>query len=208
MKIAVIGDIHGYLPGFSEALSVIDGMRCDRIVCVGDIIDGYPENNRVVEILRARNDIASLRGNHDEVDVPGLHREHRAWLQALPDSLHVEGFDFFHFSPRRRDEKMNSVYAAWNAFDDGDFRNAVVGHAHIRALFRFRKGMGTQAEEIRVADHEAQLDTGFRHIIVNPSLSYNRSGPECPAFTIIDTVNLTTRIIDLAIPPMDLRLRR
>ena len=208
MKIAVIGDIHGYLPGLIAALSAIDDVRCERIVCVGDIIDGFPENNRVVDILRGRSDIASQRGNHDEIDVPGLQPDHRRWLQSLPDHLNAEGFDFFHFSPRRRDEKMNSVHAAWNAFDDADFANAVVGHAHIRALFRFTKGMGIQAEEISVGVHGTPLETGYRHILVNPSLSYNRSGPENPAFTIIDTDPMAMRIVNVAIPPMERHLRR
>jgi predicted phosphodiesterase len=208
MRIAVIGDVHGYAPGLTEALRVIDELACEAIVCVGDIVDGHPENDRVVDLLRSRTDVISIRGNHDVIDLDDLRFDNRRWLLNLPVHAHLHGFDFYHFSPRLKDEKINSAIKAWNAFDDADFSQAVVGHAHIRALFRYATGMGPAAEELRHGSHDYRLEAGYRHIVVNPSLSYNRDRPAIPAFTFLDTTAMVVRFVSLNIAPMNTLLRR
>lgn len=202
MKIAVIGDIHGYDKGLDKALEIIDFSDVDQIVCVGDMIDGYPQNNRVVEIIRGRTDMISIKGNHDELAIPGLKSENKEWLLTLPDRVCIEGWHFSHYSPRMREEHINDIYNAWNAFDDIDFNCAVVGHAHIQTVYRYKAEMASMAEEIGMHEEEINLDTSYRHIVVNPSLAYNRRGSSNPAFTIIDTDRMSVRFISIKIDPI------
>ena len=67
-RTALLSDIHGDYAGLEAALLDIEGQNCERIMCLGDLVEGGPENERVVErLLELR--IPCVRGNHDEVNV-------------------------------------------------------------------------------------------------------------------------------------------
>ncbi len=207
MRLAVIGDIHGYDAALDQAMARIAALACDRIVSVGDLIDGHPGNERVVTLVRAIPRVVAVRGNHDELPLDDVSAGNREWLLALPGREWVAGWDVCHYSPRPREEKINTVHRAWNAFDDGDFADAVVGHAHIGTVYRHRSGMAA-AEEVTGWDCDLPLEDGYRHIVVNPSLAYNRGRLTSPAFSVIDTSARTVRFISLELPPISDLMRR
>lgn len=64
MRIAILSDIHGDTSALDDALSQIDRLGCDRIVCAGDLVDYGPFPNEVCEQLQVRN-IPAIRGNHE-----------------------------------------------------------------------------------------------------------------------------------------------
>jgi predicted phosphodiesterase len=68
-KIALISDIHGNLLGLQAVIEDIEACRCDRIICLGDMVDGGNYNDEVVRFIRD-NEIACVRGNHDEYKRP------------------------------------------------------------------------------------------------------------------------------------------
>jgi predicted phosphodiesterase len=208
MRLAVIGDIHGYDAALDQALARIAGLGCERIVSVGDLIDGHPRNERVVTMVRAIPGLVAVRGNHDELPLDDVSAGNRAWLLALPERERLASWDVCHYSPRAREEKINSVHRAWNAFDDGDFTDAVVGHAHIGTVYRYRLGMGAAAEELAGWNRDLPLEDGYRHIVVNPSLAYNRGRLTSPAFSVIDTSARTVRFVSLELPPISDLMRR
>lgn len=65
MKYAVITDVHSNFFALEAALKKIDELRPDKIICLGDIVGNgfYPEET--VSLLRARKDVACVKGNHD-----------------------------------------------------------------------------------------------------------------------------------------------
>lgn len=68
-KTYVIGDIHGGLRGLKQAMDRSPIKEGDRIIFLGDYVDGWSENAEVVQYLlelQEKYDCIFLRGNHDE----------------------------------------------------------------------------------------------------------------------------------------------
>lgn len=68
-KTYVIGDIHGGLKGLKQAMERSPIKEGDRIIFLGDYVDGWSESAEVVQHLielQDKYDCIFLRGNHDE----------------------------------------------------------------------------------------------------------------------------------------------
>lgn len=65
-KIAIISDIHANLPALEKVLDDIHStFKADQIYCLGDLTDGAPWTNEVIDLIR-HYDIPTIMGNHDE----------------------------------------------------------------------------------------------------------------------------------------------
>lgn len=65
-KIAIISDIHANLPALEKVLDDIHAdFEADQIYCLGDLTDGAPWTNEVIDLIRQHN-IPTIMGNHDE----------------------------------------------------------------------------------------------------------------------------------------------
>lgn len=64
-RIGVISDVHGNLEALNAALSALDGLKCDEIIHLGDIVDIGPNSRECMETLLSRKDVTCLLGNHD-----------------------------------------------------------------------------------------------------------------------------------------------
>jgi hypothetical protein len=82
-RTAIISDIHGNLEGLRAVLADIARQACDRILCLGDLVDGGPANDEVVATLRDMG-VRTVRGNHDEHNDVVLAEQTRAWLPPCP----------------------------------------------------------------------------------------------------------------------------
>lgn len=93
-NIAVLGDVHTEDATLELALAHIDGLDVDRTLCVGDIVDGFGDSDRCVELLEAA-DVLCVAGNHERWFLGGTHRtlegstttvdaSTRSYLEALP----------------------------------------------------------------------------------------------------------------------------
>lgn len=110
MRTLVIGDIHGSLRGLKQILERAKVTTDDKLIFLGDYVDGWSESAQVIEFLiklnKAHNCIF-IKGNHDEWCKGWLVRgvKHPYWLpqggQATYDSYLDTGFinddhkDFF-----------------------------------------------------------------------------------------------------------------
>ena len=133
-RTALISDIHGNIDGLRVVLADIEQAGCDRIVCLGDFVEGGGGDDEVVKTLRDLG-VRAVRGNHDEYNDVVLARETREYLAQLPETV-IEGDVLYtHISPRRIKRKLNHAIEAWNVFEEGTFRLLFVGHVHVPLLF-------------------------------------------------------------------------
>ncbi len=102
MKFAAVSDIHGNLPALEAVLADIAREGVDAIVNLGDIVSGPLWPAETADRLMPLK-LPTLAGNHerqvlmqalhemsatDRHTAPQLRPEHRAWLAALPPTLH------------------------------------------------------------------------------------------------------------------------
>lgn len=206
-KTAFIGDIHGYAPALEMALEFCRTENVDAIVGLGDFVDGHDADQQCVDLVR-ENFAACVRGNHDEYQAIELQRTSQQWLKGLPESIEYEGWLVTHSSPRDRpDEYIRSSIEAWNCFDDCEFDRCVVGHAHQPMLYRYTDAGGFDCEALDATGNGQILDDSSRYLLVNPSLAYNRSGPQQPGFSVFESETRRLRIIYLDLPQIDRKQR-
>lgn len=64
----VIGDIHGGLKALIQVLERVEVKQNDRLIFLGDYVDGWGESAQVVDFLidlSQKQDCIFIRGNHD-----------------------------------------------------------------------------------------------------------------------------------------------
>ena len=64
MRIALISDVHGNLPGLEASLEFLDSLGTDQIVCLGDLVHYGPYPSEVVDLINDRR-IDTVQGNCD-----------------------------------------------------------------------------------------------------------------------------------------------
>jgi len=64
MRIAIITDIHANLPALEAALTAIDGLGVDAVVCGGDLVGYGPRPNEVCALIEDRG-LPTIYGNYD-----------------------------------------------------------------------------------------------------------------------------------------------
>jgi len=207
-RTAIISDIHGSHAGLMAALEDIAREGCDRIVCLGDLVEGGPADDAVVEEIRSRG-IPCVRGNHDENNDVVLTDASRAFLAALPEHFDDGDVLFTHISPRAVRRKLNHEVEAWNVFDETAFQLLFVGHVHIPFIFGERSQVHGQATR-----HAFEYNRPFpvhddRYIVSVGSIGYGRDQVGRIRYAIHDRDNATVelRAIEGPLLPMDLALR-
>jgi metallophosphoesterase superfamily enzyme len=75
-KIAIISDIHGDFKATQHALKIIEEERCEKIICLGDVLDEGAENESIIQLLNQKNTIC-IRGNHEDIEQVKKHHSSR-----------------------------------------------------------------------------------------------------------------------------------
>lgn len=134
MKTAIISDIHADYGSLLSVLGDIDQCNCERIICLGDVVEGYSDDIRVVEEIRRRG-IQTVKGNHDEYHDGLLPYEIEAYLRQLPEEIVERDIIYTHISPRLKKKSINSDVEAWNVFDECQYRLIFIGHLHVSVMW-------------------------------------------------------------------------
>jgi predicted phosphodiesterase len=204
-RTAIISDIHGNHGGLAAALADIEGQRCDHIVCLGDLVDGGPHNEAVIETLQQRA-IPCVRGNHDEINDVELPAALRSFLLGLPERIVEDDVLYIHTSPRKNQRKINHAVEAWNVFDDTRFRLMFVGHVHEPLIFGMRSSaFGEAAKHTFKYNEPFALSAEDRYIVSVGAIGYGRDQVGKVRYAIYDrnadTIEL--RAIDGPLLPLD-----
>lgn len=202
-RIAIITDIHGNLEGLDAVRRDVEEIGCDRLICLGDLVDGGSFDNEVARVIRDLG-IPCVRGNHDENEALDLDADVRDYLSSLPESIEEDGVLYTHISPRECRRKIVDAYEAWNVFDDCRARLIFVGHAHIPLIFGERSPHSASASEHAFVYHEPfALDPEDRYIVCVGAIGYPRDGVRYPRYAVFDRATYTVemRIVDGVVLP-------
>jgi len=204
MKYAIISDIHGNLFALEQALQRIDELKCDRIVCLGDIVGYGPFPNECCRVIQDRADVA-VAGNHDhaaidlvstqnfnrfakaaiEWTMSELSAENKDYLRSL-DLIHKENDSLFvHSSPADPGawDYVLSLYDAEIAFNAFESQVCFIGHSHYPVAFSFEDGEFPKNERLP----QLTLFRGFRYIINVGSVGQPRDENRDACFGIYDS---------------------
>lgn len=204
-RTAIISDIHGHYVGLEAVLADIERQRCDRIVCLGDLVEGGPDNERVISALLDLR-VPCVMGNHDEINDVGLPESWRQVLQALPESIE-EGEAFYtHISPRQIKRKINHAIEAWNVFEETPYRFVFVGHVHVPYLFGKRSTSYGEASKLEFEyNRPYALSADDRYIVSVGAVAYGRDQVGKIRYGILDRDAMTVelRAIEGPVLPLD-----
>ena len=76
MKIGIISDIHSNIQALETVLKEFNRIKVDKIICCGDIIGIGPNPEEAVQMLiKKRECLISVRGNHEKYFTDGLPKE-------------------------------------------------------------------------------------------------------------------------------------
>ena len=91
--IYVIGDVHGCREALGRLLDTLEPSADDLVVFVGDLIRKGPDSKGVVDLVQARSNVYSVRGNNEQKVIDGrasvdsLTASDRAYIESLPAVL-------------------------------------------------------------------------------------------------------------------------
>jgi predicted phosphodiesterase len=205
VRTAIISDIHGNLGGLVAVLADAESCACERIICLGDLIDGGPENAAVVEMIRTR-EIATVRGNHDFGEHFGLAEDLCAYLKELPEVIaDPPSTVYTHISPRRRQKKVRDEFEAWNIFDECPQRLTFVGHVHVPAVYGNDTDLPTTSvQHYRYGSGPIRLKSEHRYVICVGAVGYPRDHVQRPRYGIYDSRDDCIEIRSVDGPVLDL----
>ena len=188
MRTALISDIHGNLEGLLAVLADSKQRQCDRVLCLGDLVDGGPSSAEVVKLFQERSFLC-VRGNHDEYPSVDLPRETEEYLQALPAAIIEGSVIYTHTSPRVKQAKISDAIEAWNAFEETDWKRIFVGDVHIPLLFGRQCIEKVSATPYPIpCDEEFIFDADDRFIVCPGAVGYSRDGLHWLRYAVYDDV--------------------
>ncbi|MGN0504925.1 MAG: metallophosphoesterase family protein [Lachnospiraceae bacterium] len=76
MKLGIIADIHNNVTALKVAMKQFDQMKCDKILCCGDIIGIGPYPEQTVQYMMQIPNLIAVRGNHEGYLLDGMPEEY------------------------------------------------------------------------------------------------------------------------------------
>ncbi len=187
MRTALISDVHGNYEGLQAALADVEQQGCDRILCLGDLVDGGSQSIEVVQFFREQS-ISTVQGNHDEYPNTGLPSDVENYLQRLPEAIAEGEVIYTHTSPRQRKAKISDGVEAWNVFEEVAYRRIFVGDIHVPLIFGQRCSQAVSATSYAIPyDEEFQFAADDRYIVCVGSIGYSRDAYNWLRYAIFDS---------------------
>lgn len=89
-EIYIVGDVHGCRRELETLLERLSVTETDLVVFVGDLVRKGPDSKGVVDLVRGRENLLTVRGNNEQKlldgadSLPALTAEDIAWIESLP----------------------------------------------------------------------------------------------------------------------------
>jgi predicted phosphodiesterase len=201
MKIAVISDIHANLEALSACLKMIEELKPDKIICLGDLVDYCAQPNECIDLVRQYADVIIL-GNHDEAQfnyelaegftenarISSVHTrsvikpEYVEFFKSLPYTFSMGGLLFVHASPASPAYYDYVLTGSIASVNFGCFKEKVcfIGHSHRPVIFE--EGFWG----VNLVTPES-VKKGGRYIINVGSVGQPRDGNPKASFGFFDT---------------------
>jgi len=177
MKYAVLSDIHANLQALSTVLAKCKEEKVESYICAGDIV-GYNANpSECLEMVRALNPVAVVKGNHDEYASNNdeamlgfnphakaavlwtkdhLTAEQRKWLSDLPMKQTVKGASItVVHATLDSPESWGYIFDIYQAKDNFSYQFTQLcfcGHSHVPIAFKRLPFSGGAAGAIPVSE--------------------------------------------------------
>jgi predicted phosphodiesterase len=204
MKYAVIADIHANLPALNAVLADIETQKCDRVVCLGDIVGYGRQPQECVALIRSRG-VNCVKGNFDEyctTDSPlndfrpaaaesimwtraQLNEADRQWLLNLSYVSIVDGFTIVHAN-LEEPQRWRYVFdkgAAAASFIHQSTSVCFFGHTHVPLAL-------VQDGTVRGGTYSKFKVDPRKQYFVNPgSVGQPRDNNPRPSYAIYDADN-------------------
>ena len=141
MKVLIYSDVHGNLPAF-EIMLEKEG-RCDRYICLGDLVNYGPWSNECVELALSLPNSSFIMGNHEEAFLLGKYPGTNAMVQAFFEKTwptftkHEEIKKFDEYCELDRFICRHTVYNSY-VYPDTQItldQHYLIGHSHYQ--FRY-----------------------------------------------------------------------
>ena len=186
MQTALISDIHGDLTRLIAVLDDIGKQSCDRILCLGDVVNGGVENEEVVRLLQQEN-ITGVRGNHDMYPSVRLPDDLYTVLRSWPEEIIEGNVIYTHVSPRQKKRKVKTDFEVWNVFDETSFRRIFIGDVHIPMIWGEKCENPVSARRYPIPYEEPfSFAADDRYLICVGATGYSRDEDQRPRYAIYD----------------------
>lgn len=197
MKTAIFSDIHGNLTALKIILDHIKEKNVDRVICLGDLVEGGDDNDTVVELIR-KNNYQTVLGNHDEINDCMLTASNQEWLNGLPEIIIENDVLFTHISPRTKKRLIiSSCVEAWNVFDEESFRVCFIGHTHSPVVYGDKNDSFGEAKTHEIDEGIFYIQDDDRYIVSFGAVGYPRRGGAYIRYGIFDDNNSTVEFFKL-----------
>jgi predicted phosphodiesterase len=160
-RVGVLGDVHGEAQRARTALELFAEQGVDRVLAVGDYVDGPENPNPAIELLEDR-DVLCVAGNHERWilgdtvrDLPHAQRLHQlsdqaaAFIRRLPAQLELDtvsgrlllchglgAHDMAMVRPGDLASELDGNEPLQELVRTGRYRYVVNGHSHQRMVRR------------------------------------------------------------------------
>ena len=205
MRIAIVSDVHANIEALGAVMRLIDKLRVDRIVCLGDVVGYGASPNECCDIIRA-NAEATLLGNHDAAvalrmdysfyyeaarhaldwSASVVSKENAAWLRSLPYTYRIGDVGFCHGSPIDPTayeyifalEQARELIPYYEELPEVTF----IGHSHLCKAFAIG-----HHEVNDVVAQRFGIRRGYKYIISIGSVGQPRDYDNRACFVVCDT---------------------
>jgi diadenosine tetraphosphatase ApaH/serine/threonine PP2A family protein phosphatase len=205
LRIGIISDVHSNIEALGEVRKELDKLRCDRLVCLGDVVGYGASPNECCDIIRGIAEV-TLLGNHDAAvagrmdysfyyeaarhaldwSAAKLSGDNAAWLRSLPYTYRIGDTGFCHGSPLDP-EAYEYIFALEQARElvphlDDLPDITFIGHSHLCKAFAMGGG-----EVHDVVAQRFAVRKGYKYICSVGSVGQPRDYDNRSCFVVYDT---------------------